>query len=177
MFTITVTATDSAVLDAQVTDLPAGGFTYQSGTWTATSSIHGVLSIPEPVYASPGVWHLGDMEEGETITLTYLAQISGSQVPGLYTDLAWAQGESLIGADVLALADNPGFIDTNFVGTQVKIVTDDHDSLALTGQVLGASTELPATGAQTLWLIISLSLIAGGLTSLSLGSKLKNKYE
>jgi len=129
--------------------------------------------VGEPVYASPGKWNLGDMQEGETITLTYLAQISGSQAPGLYTDLAWANGESLGGTDVLAMAENPGFVDTNFVGTQVNIVTNDQDSLALGGQVLGASTELPATGAQVLWSLIALALITSGLTGLSLARRLK----
>jgi hypothetical protein len=75
------------------------------------------------------------------------------------------------------MAENPGFIDTNFVGTQVKIVTSDQDSQSLTGQVLGASTELPATGAQTLWLILALTMIAGGAGSITLGLKLKKKYE
>ena len=173
LFTLTITATQSAATNVVLTDLPAGGFTYQPGTWTFSSNLNPGLVVGEPVYASPGKWNLGDMQEGETITLTYLAQISGSQAPGLYTDLAWANGESLGGTDVLAMAENPGFVDTNFVGTQVNIVTNDQDSLALGGQVLGASTQLPATGAQVLWSLIALALITSGLTGLSLARRLK----
>lgn len=177
MFTLTVTATQSAALNVVLTDLPARGFTYQPGTWTYSSNKNPGLIVGEPSYASPGKWNLGDMLVGETITLTYLAQISGSQAPGLYTDLAWAEGESLANTKVLAMAEDPGYIEANFVGTQVKIITDDHDSQNLTGQVLGASTELPATGAQTLWLIIALAMIAAGAGSIKIGNKLKKKYD
>ncbi|MFH0864170.1 MAG: SdrD B-like domain-containing protein [Candidatus Gottesmanbacteria bacterium] len=172
LFTLTVTATQSAVNNVIVYDLPAGGFKYRSGSWTANSNVHGVLSIPEPNYTSSGKWILGNMAKDETITLTYLADIDSGQQPGLYKDLAWATGKSLSDTDVLALAVNPGYWDTNYVGTQVNIVKEQQSGLTVNvegnkeEQVLGASTQLPATGAQSKWLIAALLLLILGLVSI-----------
>jgi protocatechuate 3,4-dioxygenase beta subunit len=174
-FTLAITATQSAAYDVVIKDLPAGGFSYQGGTWTAASDIHGPLAIPEPVYASPGQWQLGDMEQDETITLTYLANINNSQEPGLYQDLAWAQGEDVIGGQTLAnLSDDPLY----FVGTEVNVVSEEQDPVDVSpqGEVLGASTELPATGAQAIWILIGSILILAGLSGITLALKLKRNY-
>ncbi len=189
LFTLTVTATQSAAFNVEVTDLPAGGFTYQPGSWTSNSSVRGDLKTlgmtTEPTYASPGVWQLGDMIVDEVVTLTYAANISGDQQAGLYFDLAWAEGcktdatcnvgDSL---HVLSSATNPGFIADNYVGTQVNVILEPSQgvNLKVEGQVLGASTELPATGAQTFWLYVALALVTGGLTFGGLGWFLRRKY-
>lgn len=171
IFTLTVTATQSAVNDVTVIDLPASGFAYQAGSWTAHSTVRGDLKAAnittEPTYASPGTWQLGDMVAGEVVTLTYQANISGSQYPGLYPDLAWAQGNSAGGADVLA-NDMTGI----FVGTEVNVVKDTQsytstnivkNETKIQGQVLGASTFLPATGAANIWMIVATILTTIGL--------------
>ncbi len=180
LFTLTVTTTQSGVRNVQVTDVLPDGFKYRSGSWTASSNLNPLLAVGEPTYASPGVWNLGNMVKGETITLTYIADIDGSQDPGLYKDLAWAQGKSLRGCGtvVLALAMDPGFVSENFVGTQVNVIKDQQSGVTynVENQVLGASTSLPATGSQSGWLVLALILAMLGLGSLALGVILKRKY-
>ncbi|MBI5019088.1 hypothetical protein HZB58_02350, partial [Candidatus Gottesmanbacteria bacterium] len=184
LFTLTVTATQSAAFNVVVTDLPAAGFTYRSGSWTSVSTARGDLKMlgitTEPAYHSPGVWILGDMVENETVTLTYIADISSDQKPGLYKDLAWAYGCKFEtdcavndGNDVVAIAVSPGYIDeTNHVGTGVNVVKSTQNGATLnptTGEVLGASTELPATGADEAWLTFAALLFLMGIGLLTAG--------
>jgi len=182
-FTITVTATDSAVLGVQVKDLPAGGFTYRPGSWTAVSNARGdlksLLVTTEPTYASPGTWNLGDMQEGEIVTLTYIADISNDEQPGLYRDLAWAQGTDLLANQVIANdTDSPQY----FVGTEVNVVKNDQSGASVNvkqevlGAVLGASTELPATGANSIWLTIAAVFMSLGTITALAGVVLRRKY-
>ncbi len=183
LFTLTITATQSAVRNVFVYDLPAEGFHYRHGSWTAVSDKNSGLVVGEPTYASPGKWSLGNMQKGETITLTYLADIDGAQQPGLYKDLAWARGASLCsGATVvLAVANDPGYVDTNFVGTQVNVVKEqqygDSFNAGHEEKVLGASTSLPATGADSFWFILALSMLIIGAFSIGTGVYLKRKYD
>ncbi len=182
LFTLTVTATQSAVSNVTVTDLPAGGFVVRDNTWTANSSVRGdILSLTgNPNYHSPGVWNLGDMIVDEVVTLSYIADISGSEEPGLYKDTAWAKGKDLADNTVYANTDSDP---TYFVGTQVNVVTDTQFSSShnvineTTGEVLGASTELPSTGANTLWLMIAAFLVASGISMGAVGWLLRRKYE
>lgn len=182
LFTITVTATQSAAYNVHVTDLPAGGFVPRDGTYTAVSSVRGdILGLTgNPGYHSPGVWNLGNMIVGEKVTLTYIADIVGNEQPGLYYDLAWAAGcrTNTSCSDVLANAVNPGFVTDNYVGTTVRILTDQQNGaeVKVIGEVLGASTELPATGANQFWLLVAFGLITGGLTLGALGWFLRRKY-
>jgi cysteine-rich repeat protein len=182
LFTITVTATQSAAYNVHVTDLPAGGFVPRDGTYTANSSVRGdIFALTgNPGYHSPGVWNLGNMIVGEKVTLTYLADIAGNEQPGLYYDLAWAAGCKTDSgcSDVLANAVTPGYIADNYVGTEVRILTDQQygANVNVVGEVLGASTELPATGANIFWLYIAFALITGGITLGALGWFLRRKY-
>lgn len=185
-FTITVEASKSAVSNVVVTDLPANGFLYKVGSWTASSNVRGDLKglgiTPEPTYASPGLWQLGNMVAGEIVTLTYITDIAGTQEPGLYKDLAWAKGISLASATVLALAVNPGFVDTNFVGTEVRVVKEQQPGTSVKleheekEEVLGAATALPATGSQTALLIFAIAMLILGGSSIGLGLILRRKY-
>lgn len=187
LFTLTVTAADNDVFGVQVIDLPSKGFTYRPGSWTAQSSdvsrgVAGDLKAggitTEPTYASPGTWQLGDMSAGETVTLTYVADISGDEQAGLYKDLAWAGGTDLLAGEVIA--NDP----TVFVGTEVNVIRDNQNSISINiireeGSVLGASTELPSTGASALWLALAGIAIVGGAGSMiygiSTGRKTKHK--
>ncbi|MBU0975611.1 hypothetical protein KJ918_02325, partial [Patescibacteria group bacterium] len=70
-YMITVTARYNTVYGVEVTDLLPEGFEYRNGSWKAflTQRIDGEefkseISIPEPVYNSPGVWEIGTMEAG-----------------------------------------------------------------------------------------------------------------
>ncbi len=186
LYTIKVSLNEEggAANDVKVTDLLPDGFKYKGGSWTATSNVNPGLSVPEPTYASPGVWSLGNMVPGETITLTLLATISNDQHLGLYKDVAWAQGNSLAGETILAIADSPGDLNlsdpsSNFVGTQVNIDKGGTESVGLSvrrGEVLGASTELPATGANSIWTLASIIALIAGLNLLAIGIIIRKRY-
>lgn len=177
-YTLTVTALNGDVDDVVLTDLPPEGFDYVPGSGQGAPFIH--------EYASPGVWNLGDMNEGETKTLTYRTKISSAQDDGLYRDLAYARGVSGSGAAVLAddVANGHPSVDSlnpvgdNFVGTRVTVATDatprvvipeDNENKLIEKTkkkiqyVLGAS--LPMTGANGKWIVFAagLFLVGGGL--------------
>lgn len=190
-FEITITATQSAAQNVTVTDLLPEGFHYNSGSYKVVSSntsrgTNGDItsSISEPTYHSPGVWTLGNMAVNETLTLTYSVTVDGSQQTGTYYDVAWGQGYSASNQLVLANAVNPGDLNVsdptnNFVGTDVEIVNGyapgQNYSSTVTQEVLGASTYLPATGENTLWVILATLLGLSGLSMLLYGLKLRRK--
>lgn len=191
-YTITVTAPEgnaTNVEDVEVTDLPPAGFTYQGGSWTASStngSHIGLLELTH-IYASPGVWSLGTMIPGEVVTLTYAADISGSQDAGTYNDLAFAQGKSIVNEtdvpDVTANASES----TPFVGTDVEVILPassvevaltntverdvDTKTITRTKTVLGAATTLPYTGASISTILFALMTLLGGLILLLLSKQ------
>lgn len=186
LFTITVSTLNGSPLNVKVVDLLSDGFEYIAGSWTAVSNIRGNLKTlgvtTEPTYASPGTWNLGNMDAEEVVTLTYLANITSSVDAGTYKDLAWAEGENVLGDQVLAQAQNPGFIDDNFVGTDVTIEVDPEapvvdadveEDVEIITEVLGASTYLPATGADTNNLYAAGVIFILGVLSLLLSSLMK----
>ena len=128
-FTIKVTAHRNDVNKVEVYDLFSKGFKYVGGSWTADSNVRDDLKLlgitPEPAYASPASWDLGDMEKDEVVTLTYLAEITDSVIAGVYKDLAWTQGKTTFsGEDVLGYAEETGYVNDSFVGTQVRVEVD-----------------------------------------------------
>ena len=177
VYTLEVTALGGPVDDVTVTDLPPEGFAYVPGSGEGAPFIH--------AYASPGIWDLGDMSEGETKTLTYKTTISGSQDAGLYKDLAFAKGVS--GASTL-FANSPS---TPFVGTDVNVVlpTDtptveldkdteeekERKTKTKTQYVLGAATSLPLTGTPWQWMLGALALLVVGATLRYVGRKKMGK--
>ena len=184
-YTLTINVSQSNANNVTVTDLLPQGFKYRAGSWTASSDTRGDLRTlgvtTEPTYASPGTWQLGDMTPGETVTLTLIADIDGSQHPGLYKDVAWAQGTSLASVNVLALAQPTGFVDTNFVGTDVNVVKDQQSGISIAinkkvGEVLGASTELPATGANNIWVMLASIMLTLGLSLTAAGYIIRKRY-
>ena len=181
-YTITLNVQDNDIKDVTVTDLPPFNFKYKAGSWKVLVGGN-PITIPEPVYSSPGKWYLGDLAKGAVVTLSYLAIIDGSVDAGTYKDAAWAYGcqESTnctlqSGDKLLASAVAPGNLNSPFfVGTQVKIAaTTNGQEVNLVkeeGQVLGATTELPGTGAKTIWMIIFSILSSLGLGLIILGLK------
>jgi uncharacterized repeat protein (TIGR01451 family)/LPXTG-motif cell wall-anchored protein len=176
-YTLKVKVTENSVEEVTLTDLPPAGFTYVAGSATASTdniSHTGTTPALTHEYASPGVWSLGDVADGETITLTYQARISGSQDEGIYNDLAYAGGSSARGAQVLAtdVSDSDNFADTRVAVAlaETNKVKIDEDKEVETDKkkeyVLGAA--LPATGATTSLLALAFALmLAGGVLILS----------
>ena len=177
-YTITLNVNKNDIDDVSVVDLPPLGFKYKPGSWKVFVGETQIYTVSEPVYSSPGTWEIGDLSIGDVVTLKYLATIENSVDPGTYKDAAWAQGFS--GDEkVLAQAVDPGYLASRFVGTQIKIDPNlpgqPVDLVSQEGQVLGASTQLPATGANTVWMIIFFILSALGLSTLYYGLKSNKK--
>lgn len=181
-YTIVVNVNDADANNLTVTDLLPKGFVYNSGSWSV--DLNGSpLSVPEPTYASPGVWTLGNAHDGDVFTLKYTAKIDGGIQPGTYKDVAWAEGFAVGNAtnEILATALPLGFVDTYFVGTQVTIAEGGQGGpdykVTTLQEVLGAATsELPATGESTVWVIIATIIGLLGVGSLITGFKLRKRY-
>lgn len=181
---LTVSEEGGPSLNTVVTDLHPEGINYVSGSWSATKNASS-FAISEPTYASPGDWSLGDLNPGDVVEMTYLANISSDQDNGIYPDLAWAEGESVGGAQILAQAGTLGNIgDERFVGTEVQIDSrvetrkafDAEKEVEEEGEVLGAVSEiLPATGAQTIWMILASLLTGFGAISLATAYAIRRK--
>ncbi|HAI63239.1 TPA: hypothetical protein DCL89_03335 [candidate division WWE3 bacterium] len=194
-FTITVRAENSPVNDVVVRDLLSEGFEFNhfdTDTWDANSSTQGNISGDVTItgYLSPGMWEIGDMVAGETITLVYDAVIGSGVTAGIYKDIAWARGKDIWDTSesegsVFATAEDPGDladIADRFVGTDVEIVTPTPDPSAdaevdekeITEEVLGTSTvRLPATGASTVVLISVLTTMLLGISLIALSRRKK----
>ena len=178
-YKIKVKILGNSVSNFKVTDLLSNGFVYRSGSFGVTKN-GSPISITEPVYHSPGVWDLGNLNAGDELELTYIADISAAQQPGLYYDLAWAKGQATYGdsGDVIAVSES--FADENFVGTEVPVVRSTQNSVSAgvekqetrSGDVLGASTELPSTGSSTSWLIICTLMSLLGFTLIKKSKKI-----
>lgn len=203
-FTITVKASKNNVRGVRVIDLMPDGFSF-NGSWQVTKNGTDITAqVPNPNYASPGEWDLGDMEKDDEIVITFPATISEDQDPGLYKDLAYAYGcqasylsntNGLLAArridnnlDTCEITDeevilassqdsgktDDGVITEEFVGTQVNLVKDLQNSKSYEvekeeekiGEVLGASTMLPGTGADSLMTKLLWLFLAGSLMSL-----------
>lgn len=203
LYTIVIKAEKNTAYDVKVKDLLPQGFKYRKGSWTAVSSLHGALSIAEPTYASPGTWTLNGtgegmyegVEAGEQITLTYRADVATDELAGTYKDIAWASARETPDTDATRIlassvattqSGDPGNIGGSFVGTKVAVDRETQDSVTLnvvreekkteTGSVLGASTELPATGADARWLMLAAGLLGTGAAAAAAAFALRRKY-
>ncbi len=187
-YTLALNVSANDINDVVVVDLPPFGIKYKSGSFSATKN--GVnFPITEPVYSSPGKWYLGNLNIGDTVVLNYLATVDSYATPGIYKDLAYAFGcandsesDCTTGNSdkVLALADI-GKLSDNYVGTQVGVLANasskDTNIIReekVSGSVLGATTSLPATGSNNLWLILSFTFSLLGLSLLFIRKKMLN---
>ena len=186
-YTLKLKVTDNMIKDLTVVDLPPEGFNYKAGSYQV--KVNGIVrDIAEPQYHSPGKWSVGDLNKNDEVELTYIATIQNSVDPGTYKDAAWAFGcqgstdcQISSGDKILAEAVNPGYLNSTFVGTQVRLVAEapaqeysvDREEIKK-GEVLGATTGLPATGANNGWLWVIGSLLASGMALVFAGIK-KNK--
>lgn len=194
-YTITIRAYQNSLRNVVVKDLMPNGFSFNSITSVVKNGTTN-LSVPDPAYHSPGTWQLGDMEDGDEVVIKFKANVGSSQQAGTYKDNAWAQGEDGDGGQVLASSVaastvDPGNINTNFVGTKIALagsgssrrvaLDEDEDTETETktkerivGRVLGVSTGLPATGSNTLWIILAIIVFLFGSGLILLGRKKKN---
>ncbi len=200
-YQIKIVTGDLPLRNVTVTDLPPDSVDYNNGSWEVISNLRGNLGsagiILEPHYASPGVWEIDSMEANESIKLTYTGTVQKEASDGVYKDLVWAAGytileeESKNNSEELILADavssnfaiNNGIVNDYFAGTQilvektvpveeeeVSIKTEEKEVLGeQTGEVLGAAT-LPATGADSF-----LTATIVGLAIIKLVSLLKQR--
>ncbi len=177
-YTITVRALNGPITDVTVINLPPEGIIPQGGTFSAISSERGTLDTSGVAYASPGEWDLGDMRENESITISYTALVTGDISSGIYPDLSLAKGVGITESEILALSEespfeiNNGIVSEYFVGTQVKV---EESPEIEEGEVLGASIELPQTGAETYLTLGALISIILGLILLVFNPKRKIK--
>ena len=158
-YTLVVTNTGNVALDVFVTDVLPGGFSYVAGS----------ANVGEPGTPEDGTltWDIGILSPDESVTITYQAKISSDLTVGTYKNLATCEG-------VLAQEDGiDGFtapfsfinldretVDCNVADSSVSISQSSSYGGQLTPQVLGAATELPATGSSTSLLLFA--LIVGG---------------
>ncbi len=180
-YTLTVTASEGRVKGVKVADLPPEVTTYTPGSWSASSSLGGAhvgnLKL-DHIYASPGIWDLGDLQEGETITLAYDTTVNDDVDPGDYPDLAFARGLGR-GGVLLAEAGTDGNLgDANYVGTLIAVkdttepesVDVDVDAEKKKEVVEEQEGTLPATGTSGFWSTLSVILIGLGALLLLVGS-------
>ncbi len=210
LFTIIVKAEGASLTDLLVIDLPSKGFDFLTGSWHASSSIL-ERDVEQDIadnggiygYASPGYWPVGNISDGEIITLTYLTEIQPGVDEGDYRDIAWAkaywgdnevrdEGPTLVALNgfdspllVFAQAVNQGDLNYSndiFVGTHVAVITPNTppeaeaevDEKEIEEEVLGTSTiRLPATGSDTTVLVSALAVMLLGVSMITLSRKKK----
>lgn len=158
------------VKNVVVSDIAPSGFKYISGSWKVNSTIKGDMTIVEPVYdgKNAALWKLGDMEEGEVITLTYKTKISLLTDSGTYPDIAWVKGKSISEETILGNISTGA--STPFVGTDVTVIEPMETE---EGEVLGATTYLPNTGSNTYLTLASIITMILGLFTLLFSSQKK----
>lgn len=139
-----------------VHDALPGGFNYLLGT----SKFDGI-AVEDPVYIGNTLkWNIGTLSVDQSKTITYEVEVEDNVTDGTHTNLATCT------ADVARLERR---IDCNIASSTVSLGTGISYGGNLVGQVLGASTELPATGNPSWLLLFAIGGLAGGIL-------LKKKY-
>ena len=157
-YTLVVTNTGNQDLNTvKITDALPGGFSYVSGS----SKVNGIGISDPSVVGGALVWEIDGLLKGSenSKTLTYEANIASDLKNGTYSNIAYALGTFRYGRELFE--DTESEISTSNVLISLGIAF----SGTLTPQVLGASTELPATGNPTVMLVIAILL---GLIGISL---------
>ncbi len=175
VYTLKVKALTSQVLGVVLKDLLPEGFTFQNVISIIKNGTDDLTAmVGNPNYASPGTYNLGDMNADDEIIIKYAAKV-GDVTPGRYKDLAYATGRDVLNNRVVAQAQTDGYVSTNFVGTSVNIFANLTQSgdISIEGEVLGASTFLPATGGDAYWIIMATLLTVMGLLFMILGFLVK----
>jgi len=175
--TYTLTVANDGNIDLHnidVFDYIPGGFAYVIGTTTGDITT-------DPLVSPSGnlTWNYPEtLGIGKSITFSYQVKTNSNLANGTYTNYATCQG--LLGRSIEDLArlqqeSEPVLCNTDDSGVTIN------NSLTyggnLVGQVLGASTELPATGSPTMMLVASLTLIGSGLILNGFGKRERRIHE
>ncbi|OGM16265.1 hypothetical protein A2V55_00730 [Candidatus Woesebacteria bacterium RBG_19FT_COMBO_37_29] len=144
---------DVALSNIVVTDILPTGFSYVNGT--ANVDKLGVTDEPN-VNGQILKWNISLMNPDEEVVITYQVKISSDQKAAKYTNLATCDA---LDREETAVHCNNG----NPVWSDVTLGFSNQYGGNLTSQVLGISTELPATGSPTTILLGALLLLLVGL--------------
>lgn len=148
---VTVPEDSGAVYDAVVRDLPPAGFTYVPGSWTST------VPTEEPAFNPIAEWHIGDLLPGDSVTLTYQMQIDNTVDAGRYTNIAYAQGDTVDEDAVVESAPRLLAISQATLSGTVLTTSIVSSSVVVageTGEILGVTTVLANTG-ENMWAVIA----------------------
>ncbi len=151
-YTLVITNTGGGTLhDVRLVDVLPSGFTFIPLTGTPAD--------PDSVSGNILTWNnLGDIAGTASLTVTYKAVIASDIHAGTHTNLAFAQGT---GSDTF----QSNIVRSSVpIGKGVFISYDIHQP-----QVLAAVTELPAAGANTVWLVYVGFLLGAGFGLRRLG--------
>jgi uncharacterized repeat protein (TIGR01451 family) len=164
-YTLKVTNTGGITINnIDITDVLPGGFTYVPVSTTVNGIPFSDLNLTISGSGNILTWNnVGDLDSNDFLTLSYRVVIASDQTEGSYINFATCTGQV---AGQFSVA--PPTIDCNVDDSTVTIGKGVSFGGRL-GQVLGISTELPATGSPT-----GLALIALGL--IGIGFILKKKY-
>jgi uncharacterized repeat protein (TIGR01451 family) len=148
---VTTNNGNQPIYDVIVTDALPGGFSYVAGS----AEVDGALQEPTQ---SGGLlsWNVGTLGLEDPITIIYQATIASDIDQGVYTNLATCKG---VGEREQI---EQAFEWCNIADSSVPIGINFTYSDGLRGEVLGAATELPATGNDTKVLIMLLTVLALG---------------
>ncbi len=145
--TYTLTITNNGNIDLHnvlITDFLPGGFTYVNGSSNGATFINAI--------GPKLTWTLDNLDSQSSATITYQVTTDSGLTDGDYKNFATCQARYGEGSS----------ISCDQVNSTVKIGHGISYGGSLGGQVLGISTELPATGSPTAILIIALGLLTAG---------------
>ena len=141
-YTLTLKNTGNIPLsDVIVKDVPAGGFTYIAGSTT----INGLAAADPTISGGQLFWTISEISAGGEVVITYKLVTPSDLAFGTYTNYATCNTqEREVNCDPTSSTVSRG-VSLSYGG-------------GLSPQVLGASTELPATGSVTWILLLAISL-------------------
>jgi len=167
IYTLVVTNTGEVTVgNIEVIDVLPGGFDYVAGS----TLIIGATTVEPSDSDGKLTWSIDVVLAPEdSVTITYQAVISSDIDQGIYINLAACKaivgGESVengIGTSESIRIYKPETVWCEIDDSSVPIGIDFTYSDGLRGEVLGAATELPATGNDTKVLIMLLTMLALG---------------
>ena len=140
----------------KVTDVLPGGFSYVAGSTVIEGN-----PAPDPTVAG-GVltWDIGTLPLEASVTISYKVKISSDAAAGTYTNLATCKGNgysNLRDRELAAVECDPAASSTVTIGSTASF------GGSVAAAVLGAATELPASGSNSGILLIAVSAFFAGL--------------